>query len=83
MNEEVNDPATPHPGAQLPAVFVNRFFVSVMDDRVRVSFGEVIGGYETHHLAVTLTHTDATELTALLKRLMDEHSAKALARPKM
>ena len=68
--------ATPQPGATLPAIYTNRFFLTVASDRVRISFGEAVGGMETHHLAVNMSHVDALELASLISKLMDEHKAK-------
>ena len=51
-------------------------FLTVASDRVRISFGEAVGGMETHHLAVSMSHVDALELVSLISKLMDEHKAK-------
>jgi hypothetical protein len=60
-------------GADLPPIFANQFHVSVLGGVIRIVFGEVIvgGGAAMYpHAVMTMTVDRATELSALIVRVI-------------
>jgi len=65
---------------QLPAVFINRFFLSVGPILTRISFGETIDGTDvTFRTAIIMPTSDAKELADLIYGLAAKNSRETAA----
>ena len=61
------------PGANIPALFSNKFFVAANADTTRITFAEGLGGSTINtHTAIVLPTSDAAELGRLLSELVSK-----------
>jgi len=59
------------PGASIPALFSNRFYVSMNEQTTRIVFSEGLGGETINsHTAIVLPTSDAEQLGKLLIELV-------------
>lgn len=60
------------PGAGIPALFSNRFYIYANAQTTRIVFSEGLGGETINsHTAIVMPSTDAAELARLLTELTD------------
>jgi hypothetical protein len=85
--DEPNPSPAPFPffGENILPIYANQFHVSVIGGVVRVVFGEVILGAGEKffpHLVITMTVDRATELSALIPRVIQAAAADAAEKAK-
>jgi hypothetical protein len=76
-------PNTPIFGEDIPPIYANQFHVSVLGGMVRIVFGEVlVGSGQTFfpHSVSTMTIDRATELSALIMRVIQSAAATEAAK---
>ena len=76
---EMNEPV---PGAELPALFANRFYVLANERTTRIAFGEHVDRGDVHYrTAITLPMEDAKQLVDVLSDVIRQVEAQAATPP--
>jgi len=76
---DMNEPV---PGAELPALFANRFYVLANERTTRIAFGEHVDRGAVHYrTAITLPMEDAKQLVDVLNDVIRQVEAQAGAAP--
>lgn len=70
MTIEMNAEFAPQEILSIPAVLVNKFYVAIMGQNLRISLCEASGDVTVHRAAIVMTQKDARELAELIARLL-------------